>query len=764
MHCIEGNCGCPAEKNYSLKTIIVFSPTGNLLARLRTIPAAVSFLVLTAASITDAQIRQINSLSVVQSFELPVPVSHPVLFRNSSPRFSDLLWYDRDSSAFFTVRNAGNGRFITPSMLVRSSAVTSFCAGNINDDGIDDIVVVHRDQNQIEVFLSRRSDSTFQSSFHTVNFYPERAVIGDLNNDRIPDIMTFGKLSSGVSVLQGKGSGKFTPARTLFENIPVNDLSLIALNGDNLIDVAVHNWLTNETVLFLANGKLKFSEQTVLSFGEDSVIVQFLDVNGDRLTDAAITSAKDKTLQIMEGDGLGNFTFSSALPIYSIPSAIMKGNFRTVSSADILLSDPAVPYFSLVLNKGNGQYYDEIIYGLKEGTRDILCGDLNGDRLTDLLFVSVDRTKVDILWNSQTALTFEGQEIGLSAGLQPANLSVIDLNSDGRDDIAVTNASSSTVSLFLSSKNGLFSGQVSIETPAEPVAVSLYAKNDSTVTLFTTHQTDPKISLITLRKETDSLATLTGDIEQFSIPLPDRPVNVLPDVSYMEKGISLYAFMASATNSIIFYQQVKGTRFLTKSLVPLIPSRIIYATINDLNSDGKTDLVYLYSDEKVRSTMFGITMNDSSGNFRGKLFSAPLSDSANRRAFVITDDFNGDQIKDILITTAPENRMRIALGTKETPIGVFDVIASDLNVKVPEQIQQYDFDNDGNLDILYHDRTNEELSLRRGKGNGKFFPSIRIADIPKESVFRCGDFNGDSHTDVVYTNPFAATITVIYGN
>jgi hypothetical protein len=69
----------------------------------------------------------------------------------------------------------------------------------------------------------------------------------------------------------------------------------------------------------------------------------------------------------------------------------MKGNFRNAASADILLVDPAGQYFSLVLNKGNGTYYDEIIYGMNDGTRDILCGDLNGDRLTDLLFVSVDR-------------------------------------------------------------------------------------------------------------------------------------------------------------------------------------------------------------------------------------------------------------------------------------------------------------------------------------------------------------------------------------
>ncbi len=764
MRCTEENCGWHAEKNYSLKTIIVDSPTGNLFVRLRSIPALVSFVILSAPSFSISQIRQINSLSVVQSFEFPMPVTQPALFRHSSARIPDLIWYVRDSAAFITARNIGNGRFDSPKVVGRSSSVTSFITGNINDDGLDDIVIVHRDQNQIELLLSRRSDSTFLSSFHTVNFYPEQAVIGDLNNDRIPDVMTCGKLSSGVSVLQGKGNGKFLPARTLFENIPVNGLSLVALNGDNIVDVAVHNWLTNETILYLGIGRLKFSEQTVLSFAEDTVQVQFLDVNGDRLTDAAISSAKDKTVQILQGDGLGNFSFSSALPLFKVPSTIATSNFTGVQSADLLLFNLNEKIFSTILNKGNGSFYDEIIYGLKEGTQQIICGDLNGDRMSDLLCISNGGSAYDILWNSQTVSASDGQEVSFSAGLRPENVSVIDLNSDGRDDIVVSNGSSSSVSLFVSSRSSYFSGQVSIETPEYPVAVSLYAKNDSTVMIYTTHQDAPQISLITLRKETDTLSTLTGDIEQFSIPLPDKPMNVLPDISSMEKGVSLYAFMASATNSIVFYQQVRGTRFLTKSLVPLIPSKIIYSTISDLNSDGKTDLVYMYNDEKIRATMFGITMNDSGGNFRGRLFSVQLSDTASRRALVVTDDFNGDQIKDIIVYTSPEQRLRIALRSKENPIGAFDEVSTALSMKAPEQMQQYDFDNDGNLDILYHDRSNEELSLFRGKGNGKFFAPIRIAAIPKESVFRCGDFNGDSQTDVVYTNPLAASITVIYGD
>ncbi len=740
------------------------SPSGNLFAALWSIPALVSLLSFSSENIAAAQIKPINSVGIVESFSFTAPVSSPVLFRHTSQRMPDLVWYDKDSSIFYFAANTGKGQFTGRKFIARSQSVSSFSIGNINDDGLDDLVIVHRDQNQVELLVSRKSDSSFVSSSFQVNFYPEQAVIGDLNNDRIADVMTYGKLSSGISFLQGRGNGKFLPFKVLFENIPASGLTLLALNGDNIVDIALHHWLTNETILFLGLGKLKFSEQTVLSFGEDSVQVRFLDVNDDHLTDVAISSAKDKTLQIMNGDGLGNFTFSQAIPIYRLPAGITTANFRSARSADLVLYDPYEKIFSLVLNKADGQFYDEIIYGMSSEVQEIIFGDLNGDKLTDILFFQPGSARYSILWNSQTTLEHSGQERIFAVGLRPSNLSVMDLNSDGRDDVVVCNERSSSVSLLLSTPNRSFSGQITLETPENPFAAALYAKSDSSVTLYSTHQDDPKISLITLRTESDSLSTLTGDIEQFSIPLPDKPTTVLPDVSYMEKGISLYAFMASSTNSIVFYQQVKGTRFLTRSLVPLIPSKIIYSTINDLNSDGKTDLVYVNSTDRASSTMFGITMNDSNGTFKGRLFTSLLSDSTNRKAFVLTDDFNGDQLKDVLVYTIPENILRIALGNKETTFGAFQPVSSAMSIKALEQIQLFDFDNDGNLDILYHDRALSELNLLRGKGNGLFFPSVRIASIPKESVFRCGDFNSDSAADIVYTNPSDATITVIYGN
>ncbi len=232
----------------------------------------------------------------------------------------------------------------------------------------------------------------------------------------------------------------------------------------------------------------------------------------------------------------------------------------------------------------------------------------------------------------------------------------------------------------------------------------------------------------------------------------------------MQKGISLYAFMSSATNAIVFYQQVKGTRFLTKSLVPVIPSRIIYATINDLNNDGRTDLVYVSSDASSKKNILGITLNDSTHEFKGNVFSIPLPDSSIRKAFVLLDDFNGDQVKDCLVFTTPANTFRIALGSEGTLFDRFVNIGASVRITMPEQVQLYDYNNDGILDILIHDKDTSELTLYRGRGNGTFLEKNVIARIPGDASVRCGDFNGDGITDFVFTQPDGYSVTVVYGS
>ncbi len=708
------------------------------------------------------QFTEIKSLGIVQKFSFPISVNYPSLITYSSIPFSDLVFYNQDSASIGILRNNSRGVFNDYKVIAKTNHVSSMTVGNLNNDGIDDIVVVHRDQNQIEILMSDKSDSSYSSSFASVNFYPEKVIVSDITNDEIPDIISYGKLSTGVCVLEGRGGGKFKPKKTLFDNIPVGDFAVVALNADNITDAAVYNWLSNETILFLGLGKMKFSEQTVLSFAQDSVRVSFDDFNNDDLADIAISSAQNKTIQIFHGDGLGNFLSVQTIPTAISPDKIAIGTFNKKNIKDILLNTNSSNLVSILINKGDGFFYDEIIFGKNQRASETIVGDLNSDGFSDAIVIDNNCKDYSVFWNSQTKDLPTQNEISLAVGLKPNNITTADLNGDGVDDIIVSNFESSTISFFMSSDQKIF-GQISVESPEKPYSASFYQKTDSTLMFYTTHQENPQISLFTMHKGGDSSYSVFGDIEQFSISLSGKPTTVLPDISYIQKGISLYAFMSSTNNSIVFYQQVKGTRFIAKNFVPKIQSKILDATISDLNNDGKTDLLYTYNNDQLKKCFLSVIMNDSSGEYQGRILHYEIADSNARKAFIYFDDFNGDQIYDCVIYTSPMNIVKLSLGSKENILSPFEKIAESVSIRNSEQLQIVDLDNDGINDILYTEKDNYTLNVLKGKNNGKFLPMLKHTTLPKESVFRCGDFNGDSLTDLIYTNPEGHTVTIVYG-
>ena len=680
----------------------------------------------------------------------------------SSRRYDDLVYFDSTTQWVMIARNNGKGDFTEKKRIVQSNSVSSFVVGNLNNDPLDDIVIIHREQNRIEVLLSTMHDSSYTSINLSAGYYPEGVTIGDITNDHIPDILCYGKLSSGITLFSGTRKGSFKAPINIFPDISISDVFIVSLNRDNVADIAIFNWFKNEVALYFGTGNLNFSEQTVLSFGNDSVQVLCDDFNNDDISDIAISSTQYKTLQIYHGDGLGTYTHAQTLTLSASPQELF--SFRSASNTDnsIISENRSGNTFSLYLNRGEGKFYEEIVYGMDSSTTSLSIGNVTSSSSEDVVLLNNARHNYSVVWNAANRSNGSQQHYTIAVGKHPSSVFVTDINNDGRDDIIVTNAGSSTVSLLTSTGNG-FDGQVSFETPETPVSVSLYSKTQKGMTFISVHKNNPRIGIITIQPPTDSSDNILGDIDIYSLPLPETPITVLPDISLFNKGISLYAFMASSTNAIVFYQQIRDVQFVSKSLVPMIPTKIIYSTINDLNNDGKADLLYLYEDIQRKKEYLGVTYNDSTSSYKGNVFTTALPDTGSKRAFLYVDDFNGDHVKDCLVYMSPQNTLVLFRGLRNGGFEFMQTIVTKAKIKSKDQLQLYDYDNDGVTDILYEDSENHKLLDLKGKGNGLFLNANKIASIPDHASFRCGDFNGDSVTDIVYTNPDGWTITVTYG-
>lgn len=714
--------------------------------------------------VLSAETRLSNPLSQMTTFSVAAEIQDPHPIHFSSRHYSDVVFYDSTTQSISLLRNDGTGTFIDTVELARMKSYTSITSGNLNDDGIDDLVIVRRGRNQVIVLTSQANDSTYRPSVYSVGYYPEKVTIGDIDNDHIPDIICYGKLHSGISVLVGQKDGTFKEVKQLFPNNSASDVYIVNLNQDGFADIAIHTWLNNELTFYLGTGKLQFSEQTVLSFGSDSVQILCNDFNADGITDVAVASSMYKTVQVYHGDGLGSYNFSQTLSL-SYPAESMSGaSFNSSLTRDILITSRTKGCYSILLNNASGAFYDEIVYGSDSTISAMTAADLTKDGPDDILFFRRHEKTISILWNERSHRRRENEKtVTLPVGKDPVNISVSDINGDGLDDLIIPNYASASVSLVVSDGSH-FRGQLSIETPDEPLKVSLYSSTDSSFTLFSVHKKNPKIAVLSIIHSDLLENNLLGDVDVFSIPLPELPNMVLPDMSLSPKGISLYVFTSSAVNGIVFYQQIKGVTFLAKSLVPLIPTEIINSTINDIDDDGRTDLIYLYNDPVTKRNYLGMTLNDSTLNYKGKVFSVEIPGSSIQRAFLSIEDFDGDRNKDCMIFSEPDQKLLLLTGEKEKSFSSPTEIFPFSVPTAPDQIQIYDYDNDGILDILFKNNDTAYLQFAKGKGNGTFSKPKNIIKLPGDSVYRLGDFNGDSITDIVYSDIQTNSVVVVYGN
>ena len=121
----------------------------------------------------------------------------------------DIVTANLYSAHVSVLHGNGDGTFQAPQNFATGEFPYSVVLGDVNGDGIDDIVTANRfrrsdgDDTSVSV-LRGNGDGTFQSA---QNFLagngPSSVVLGDVNGDGVDDIVTTNFASDNVSVLQG---------------------------------------------------------------------------------------------------------------------------------------------------------------------------------------------------------------------------------------------------------------------------------------------------------------------------------------------------------------------------------------------------------------------------------------------------------------------------------------------------------------------------------------------------------------------------------
>ncbi len=248
----------------------------------------------------------------------------------------DLVFADLSTSgnAIVLLQDAAHpGQFLPPLKLSTGNLTPSVAIGDLNGDGLPDVVAADYDSNgnngQVTIFLQNPAGpGTFLPAVtFAAGAQPQAVRIADVNGDGLPDLVVANRGpgsdntgAAGVSILLQDAThpGSFLAPVTYSTPWGAVDVAVADLNGDGKPDLAVASLgpaPTGAVSVLLQNASSPGTFAPAVSytgFGQP-LSVAIADLNGDGHPDIAVADGYNATVMLQSASSPG--TFSYAMPV-----------------------------------------------------------------------------------------------------------------------------------------------------------------------------------------------------------------------------------------------------------------------------------------------------------------------------------------------------------------------------------------------------------------------------------------------------------------
>jgi VCBS repeat protein len=382
----------------------------------------------------------------------PIPFQGKPIMRGLLSAALGLLW-------LFASTNSASALSFSSATQAVGTQPFSVAIGDLSSDGKPDLATANFGSDNVTVLLGNGSGgySAASGGPFAVGSRPHSVVARDLNSDGKPDLATANNYSNNVTLLLGDGSGGFAeaPGSPFAVGSAPTTLAIRDLNRDGKPDLATANeWSDNVTVL-IGDGSGGFSAAPASPFmvGVHPTFIVSGDVNGDGTPDLATANRDSNDTTVLAGDGSGGFTEVSGSPfaVGSAPHSVAIGDLNSDGRLDLATGNQVTDDVTVLLGDGSGGFSAApgSPFAVGDLPTAIAIGDVNSDGKPDL--ATADRTANDV-----TVLLRDGSG-GFSAapgspfmvGTRPRSITVADLNTDGKLDLATPNENSDDVTVLL---------------------------------------------------------------------------------------------------------------------------------------------------------------------------------------------------------------------------------------------------------------------------------------------------------------------------
>jgi hypothetical protein len=374
---------------------------------------------------------------------------------------------------------------------------------DLNADGKPDLLVANRDSDRVSVYLNTTPNGSATVSFATrldilTGSEAYDVGVGDLNADGKPDVAVANRNSSTVTVLlnttpNGGATASFAVGVNFGTQFP-DSITVGDVNVDGKADLVLGSGAASRVAVFLNTTTAGATTPTFAAYQDFStgpVRVLLADVNGDGRPDI-VSAGQVSSVGVVSvllnttTAGAATVTFAAVqtLAVVNVPAEMMVGDLNGDGKPDFVTSGSGPNAISVLLNTTptNGVTVttaprQDFAAGITP--QGVVIADLDGDGKPDV--VVANRNTVIGADPANNLLSFFRNETQTGAtqvsfalrqdvagGSGEHGILAVDLNGDGRRDIAVTDRFDNTLSIHL---QGAF-------TVVDGVGVGTIADND----------------------------------------------------------------------------------------------------------------------------------------------------------------------------------------------------------------------------------------------------------------------------------------------
>jgi hypothetical protein len=332
-------------------------------------------------------------------------------------------------------------------------------AADFNGDGKVDLAIANRGSATVAILFGN-GDGTFQAAVtYTLNANgstPVAIAAADFNGDGKPDVAAV-NASSGASVpsvtiLLNHGDGTFDSPVTITTPSSGQSIAIGDLNADGFLDL----WIgaPGSSFVMLGNGNGTF--QTAVSYATSpsgtggGMGVAIGDVNNDGKPDLAATNNLQNTAGILLNTGNGQFSGLTTVSTQAGPAGMAFVDFDHDGNLDMVVTNSSFNTAVIWYGAGDGTFQRQTFAYAGSGPVAVVIADFNGNGTEDLVFANFAGDGVTYLGNAGSGATYDfptGSSKFVSP--KPSAVVAVDLNGDGRPDLAVVNSNENTVAILL---------------------------------------------------------------------------------------------------------------------------------------------------------------------------------------------------------------------------------------------------------------------------------------------------------------------------